>query len=77
MPTYLSAYEDHQTAIIERGGSEAAIEAAVTEYNRPTPAKLSEWVKQAALACAYCGKPAVVDDATRPTDEVTCAEHRT
>jgi len=77
MPTYLSAYEDHQTAIIERGGSEAAIEAAVAEYNKATPAKLVAWVKQAALTCAYCDKPAVVDGDTRPTDEVTCAEHRT
>lgn len=76
MPTYLSAYEDHQTAIIERGGSEAAVEAAIEEYNRPTPTKLVEWVKQATFTCAYCSKPAVINDETRPTDEITCAEHR-
>lgn len=77
MPTYLSAYEDHQTAIIERGGSEAAIEAAITEYNKVTPAKFVEWVKQAALPCAYCNKLASIDADTKPTDEVTCPEHRT
>ncbi len=76
MPTYLSAYEDHQTAIIDRGGSETAIEGAIAEYNKATPAKLLEWARGAGLACAYCDKDAVIDDATRLTDEVTCAEHR-
>lgn len=76
MPTYLSLYEDHLTRIIERGGSEAAIEAAVSEYNRATPSRLAEWAKGAALTCSYCDRPADVD-AARPTDEVTCREHRT
>lgn len=76
MPTYLSAYEDHQTAIIERGGSEADIEVAVAEYNKATPAKLAAWVKSAALICSYCDKPAAIAG-TRPTDETTCEEHRT
>jgi hypothetical protein len=75
MPTYLSLYEDHLTRIIERGGSEAAIEIAVSEYNRATPARVQAWVKEAALTCSYCDKPADVDGA-RPTDEVTCLEHR-
>ena len=75
MPTYLSLYEDHLTRIIERGGSEAAIETAVSEYNRATPARLGAWVKEAGLTCSYCDKPADVDGA-KPTDEVTCAEHR-
>lgn len=75
MPTYLSLYEDHLTKIIERGGSEAAIETAVSEYNRATPTRLEAWAKQAALACSYCDAPADLDGA-RPTDEVTCREHR-
>lgn len=75
MPTYLSLYEDHLTRIIERGGSEAAIETAVSEYNRPTPARLSAWAKEAAPKCSYCEEPADIDGA-RPTDEVTCREHR-
>ncbi len=76
MPTYLSLYEDHLTKIIEQGGSEAAIEIAVSEYNRATQARVEAWVKGAALTCAYCDKPADASGA-KPTDEVTCEEHRT
>lgn len=75
MPTYLSLYEDHLTRIIERGGSESTIEIAVSEYNRATLARLEAWVKEAALTCSYCDKPADIDG-TKPTDEVTCGEHR-
>lgn len=75
MPTYLSLYEDHLTRIIERGGSETTIEIAVSEYNKATPARLEAWVKEATLTCSYCEKPADPDGA-RPTDEVTCREHR-
>src|SRR5678816_1897068 len=75
MATYLSLYEDHLTKIIEHGGSEGAVETAISEYNKATPAKLEAWAKQAALACSYCTEPADIDGA-RPTDEVTCKEHR-
>lgn len=76
MSTYLSKYEDHLTEIIERGGSEIAIESAVAEYNRPSMPKLVAWVKQAGLTCSYCERLAEVTAETRPSDEVTCAEHR-
>jgi hypothetical protein len=75
MPTYLSKYEDHLSALIAGGGSEAAIESAIDEYNKVSPAKLAAWVASAELTCAYCDRPAVAND-VRPTDEVTCAEHR-
>lgn len=75
MPTYLSLYEDHLTRIIEQGGSESEIETAVSEYNRASPEKLAEWAKTANPTCSYCDKPAETDGA-RPTDEVTCREHR-
>lgn len=75
MPTYLSLYEDHLTRIIEKGGSEPAVETAVSEYNKPTQARVEAWVKETSLTCSYCDKPAEIDGA-RPTDEVTCREHR-
>ena len=76
MPTYLSLYEDHLTRIIEHGGSEPEIETAISEYNRPTQAGVETWVKEASLTCSYCDKPAETEGA-RPTDEITCREHRT
>lgn len=75
MPTYLSLYEDHLTRIIGEGGSESDIETAVSEYNKPTRTRVEAWVKDASLMCSYCDKPADIENA-RPTDEVTCQEHR-
>ena len=75
MPTYLSEYEDHLTERMERGGDEADVEKAVSEYNRLSTVKLVAWVKDAGLKCSYCEEPAVTDG-IRPTDEVTCAEHK-
>jgi hypothetical protein len=75
MPTYLSRYEDHLSALIAGGGNEIDVEQAVDEYNKISPAKLAAWVETAGLTCAYCDKPAVAND-VRPTDETACAEHR-
>jgi hypothetical protein len=75
MSTYLSKYEDHLASLIASGGSEADIERAVSEYNKVTPARLAEWVASAGLTCAYCESPALSID-VRPTDEITCAEHK-
>lgn len=75
MSTYLSAYEDHLNRLIAEGGSESDVEQAVRDYNRPSPARLVEWVKTASLQCAYCDAPALTDG-VKPTDEVTCAGHK-
>lgn len=75
MPTYLSKYEDHLSALIAGGGNEADVERAIDEYNKVTPARLAAWVASAGLTCAYCENPALAS-AVRPTDEVTCSEHK-
>lgn len=75
MPTYLSKYEDHLNALIAGGGNEEDIERAVDEYNKVSPAKLAAWINMTDLTCAYCDKPAVKRGA-RPTDEITCEEHK-
>lgn len=75
MPTYLIAYEEALTQIIEKGGAQEIIDKAVDEYNTFRTAAFHAWLAQADLKCVHCGKDAVKADVA-PLEEITCPDHR-
>lgn len=75
MSTYLIAYEEELTRIIESGGSQDSVDKAIDEYNRFQPSAFAVWLKEAPLKCIHCGADAE-KEGVEPVEEIACKEHR-
>ncbi len=75
MSTYLIAYEEALTLIIEKGGSQETVDKAIAEYNAFKLSAFKEWLGKADLKCVHCGAAADKDDA-EPLEEIACKDHR-
>lgn len=75
MSTYLTAYEEELTRIIESGGTQDVVDKAVDEYNRFQKSAFEVWLKGASLKCIHCGADAE-QEGVEPVEEIACKEHR-
>lgn len=86
MPTYRDLYTEHLLRTIEGGGSDEAMEAAVTEYNHlGSPyyggsSASTKWMLETKLPCNTCQKefvaPTTDDEGSSLSDEVVCPDCR-
>lgn len=75
MSTYLIAYEEALTQVIETGGSQEIVDKAIDDYNTFKSASFKEWLDKADLKCVHCGADAV-KDTVEPLEEIVCKDHR-
>ena len=74
MSTYLIAYEEALTRIIETGGSQETVDKAIADYNTFKKTAFMEWLATADLKCVHCGADARKDE-VEPLEEITCKDH--
>ena len=86
MPTYRDLYTEHLLRKIEEGGTDADMEAAVTEYNYlGSPlygggTTSMKWMRETKLPCNTCQKeflaPSTAGEGPSLSDEVVCPDCR-
>lgn len=69
--TYLQAYEEHLLEVINAGGAQAKVDAAVDQYNRPSLDRVAAWLATAKITCPSCGKT-IETTGIDPDDEIEC-----
>lgn len=71
--TYLEWYVEQLNAQLEVGGTEAEVEHAVTEFNKPTRGGFEKYAADKAFNCATCGDLLIAASPLPPLDqEIAC-----
>lgn len=77
--TYLDIYLATLYDALERGGTQDAVDRAVSEINTPTREHFVAWAAGHVVSprCAVCGEPFKIPDpeTIQLTDEVLCKTH--